>query len=331
MTLFLNSPAALAEQSLAGLATLRADILRLGEGGRHIVRRTPSPGKVALVSGGGAGHEPMHCGFVGHGMLDAACQGPVFTSPTPDRVLAAAADVTGPQGALFIVKNYDGDRLNFDMAAEMASGHLRGPVRQLIVEDEAIDLSRGEAALNRRGLAGTMVVQKIVGAAAERGADLEHLVSLGSRVVGRTRTVGVAFPAPGAGEAPSDEIEFGVGIHGEPGRFRLKREAAHLIVARMVTVVLESLAPPPDARLLMVLNGFGGMPMIELQWMAGEVCQALRQATGRRTLTVARALTGNYVTCLDMAGCSLTLTLLDDMLLDLWDAPVHAHALRWGM
>jgi phosphoenolpyruvate---glycerone phosphotransferase subunit DhaK len=334
MKKFMNDRASMQDESLAGFASAHGSIVRLGAGGRHVVRSKPSSGKVALVSGGGAGHEPMHCGFVGHGMLDAACQGPVFTSPTPDLIAAAAEDVTGPMGVLFIVKNYEGDRLNFDMAADMAQARLAGSVRQLLVDDDVGHATIDAIDESRRGLAGTMIVEKVLGAAAERGMDMDRLLALGRKAVARTRTMGVALSGctPPMATRPTfdlgaGEMELGVGIHGEPGRRRAAMVDADAIAEELVHAVMASLDPPPNAKVLTLLNGFGGTPLMELHLMHGAILRGLPS----RRVDVIRSLTGNFVTCLDMAGCSLTMMVLDDELLDLWDAPVHTAALRWGM
>ena len=315
-------------ESLAGFAAAHADIVTLGEGGRFIRRAAPSPGKVALISGGGSGHEPLHAGFVGHGMLDAACPGQVFTSPTPDQMLEAAAAVDGGAGTLFIVKNYEGDVMNFDMAAEMAPG----PTARVLVDDD-VAVERSTWSTGRRGVAGTMVVEKILGAAAEAGMALDGLAALGASVNARTRSMGVALTScvvPAAGTPTftlaEDEMEMGVGIHGEPGRRRVKLASANAIAEEMLGAILGDLAPKPGTRCLLLVNGFGGTPLMEL-YLLYNAARSLVQAKG---LTVARSLVGNYVTSLEMAGGSITLTMLDEADLARWDAPVHTAALRWG-
>ena len=315
-------------QALEGFATAHGDLVRLHTAPVFVTRATATPaGKVALISGGGSGHEPMHAGLVGLGMLDAACPGQVFTSPTPDQMLAAAQAVDAGAGVLFIVKNYEGDVMNFEMAAEMYEGRHASVLTN---DDVAVEDSTWTT--GRRGVAGTVVVEKIVGAAAEAGAELDALQTLGTRVNGRTRSMGVALTSctvPAAGkptfELPEDEMEMGVGIHGEPGRRRVRLQAADAIAEEMVGAITADLAPSPSAEVLLLVNGFGATPAMELYLMYGRA-RRLLEAKG---LVVARSLVGNYCTSLDMAGCSLTVTALDDELRNLWDAPVHTAALRW--
>jgi dihydroxyacetone kinase-like protein len=316
-------------ESLDGFAAAHTGIVTLGEERKFVRRRTLKPGKVALISGGGSGHEPLHAGFVGFGMLDAACPGQVFTSPTPDQMLAAAAAVDTGAGVLFVVKNYEGDVMNFAMAAEMASG---ATATVLTNDDVAIENSTWTT--GRRGVAGTLVVQKMLGAAAEAGADLAALQALGARVNGATRSMGVALTSctvPAAGTPTftlaEDEMEVGVGIHGEPGRRRERLLAADAIAAELVGACIADLALKPGARVLLLTNGFGATPLMELYLMAHAATRVLDGAG----IAVARYLTGSYVTSLDMAGCSVTITELDDELARLWDAPVHTAALRWGV
>ncbi len=327
MKKFVNAIDQLIPQSLAGFAAAHADIVALGAEGKFVRRRRLQPGKVALVSGGGSGHEPLHAGFVGRGMLDAACPGQVFTSPTPDQMAEAAAAVDTGAGVLYIVKNYEGDVMNFEMAAEMAAGRV---ARVLTDDDVAVEKSTWST--GRRGVAGTLVVEKIVGAAAEAGADLEACRALGQRVNDATRSIGVALTSctvPAAGkptfELGEAEMEFGVGIHGEPGRRRVPLAGATEIAREMAAAICTDFAGRRGPALLLV-NGFGGTPAIELYLMYDE----LRRAFEAEGFAVARSLVGSYVTSLEMAGCSATLTLLDDQSTALWDAPVHTAALRWG-
>lgn len=327
MKKFVNAIDQLIPQSLAGFAAAHADIVELGAEGKFVRRRRLQPGKVALVSGGGSGHEPLHAGFVGRGMLDAACPGQVFTSPTPDQMAEAAAAVDSGAGVLYIVKNYEGDVMNFEMAAEMAAGRV---ARVLTDDDVAVEKSTWST--GRRGVAGTLVVEKIVGAAAEAGADLEACRALGQRVNDATRSIGVALTSctvPAAGkptfELGEAEMEFGVGIHGEPGRRRVPLAGATEIAREMAAAICTDFAGRRGPALLLV-NGFGGTPAIELYLMYDE----LRRAFEAEGFAVARSLVGSYVTSLEMAGCSATLTLLDDQSTALWDAPVHTAALRWG-
>ncbi|GAB4166915.1 MAG: dihydroxyacetone kinase subunit DhaK [Thalassobaculales bacterium] len=329
MKKFINAVDGVLAESLDGFAAAHGDLVLLGAERKFLRRRVLKPGKVALISGGGSGHEPLHAGFVGHGMLDAACPGQVFTSPTPDQMLAAAEAVDSGAGCLFIVKNYEGDVMNFAMAAEMA-----GMPTASVLTDDDVAIENSLYTIGRRGVAGTLVVEKIVGAAAEEGAGLAALKALGDQVNARTRSMGVALTSctvPAAGrptfDLPEDEMEMGVGIHGEPGRRRVKLASADAIAAEMMAAILGDLKPAPGTPVLLLVNGFGGTPAMELYLMVN----AARRLLADAGLPVARYLTGSYVTSLDMAGCSLTVTALDDAMIRLWDAPVHTPALRWGL
>jgi len=316
-------------ESLRGYATAYSDLVKLKLEPTFIARADgPVAGKVALVSGGGSGHEPLHGGLVGLGMLDAACPGQVFTSPTPDQILAAAQAADGGAGVLFIVKNYSGDVMNFEMAAEM----FEGEQATVLVNDD-VAVKDSTYTIGKRGVAGTLVVEKIVGAAAEAGADLAACQALGSRVNEQTASMGVALTSctvPAVGhptfDIGDDEIEMGVGIHGEPGRKRIPLASADDIATQMMEPILADLEPAQGAKALLLVNGFGATPLMELTLMY----DAARRAMADSGVEVVRSLVGNYVTSLDMAGCSLTLTLMDEELLALWDAPVHTAALRWG-
>jgi dihydroxyacetone kinase-like protein len=328
MKKLINAVDTVIAESLDGFAAAHSNTVILGDERKFVRRKSLKPGKVALISGGGSGHEPLHAGFVGFGMLDAACPGQVFTSPTPDQMAAAVIAVDTGAGALFIVKNYEGDVMNFEMAAEMASG----PVAMVVTDDD-VAVEKSTYSTGRRGVAGTLVVEKIVGAAAEIGSDLKSLQATGKLVNNRTRSMGVALSSctvPAAGKPTfqlgSDEMEMGVGIHGEPGRRRVKLAAASAIADEMVGAILADLAPPARADCLLLVNGFGGTPAMELYVMF----EAARRILAGRGLAVARALVGSYVTSLEMAGCSVTVTLLDEALTALWDAPVNTPALRWG-
>jgi dihydroxyacetone kinase-like protein len=324
---FVNSVDTVLSESLDGFAAVHADIIALGAERKFVMRRVLNPQKVALVSGGGSGHEPLHAGFVGHGMLDAACPGQVFTSPTPDQIVEAAAAVGGAAGVLFIVKNYAGDRMNFEMAAEL----LEGKVRSVVTNDD-VAVDKSTYSEGRRGVAGTLVVEKIVGAAAEKGMDLNLCAGLAADVNARTRSIGVALtsctvPAVGTPNFTlgEDEMEMGVGIHGEPGRKRMKLGRADEIAEQMVGAVLSDHEGGASGRALLLVNGFGGTPSMELYLMYN----ATRRILQSRGITIARSLVGSYVTSLEMAGCSITVTMLDDNLLTLWDEPVQTAALRW--
>jgi dihydroxyacetone kinase-like protein len=313
-------------ESLDGFAAAHADLVTLGDERKFVRRARPKPGKVAVISGGGSGHEPLHAGFVGLGMLDAACPGQVFTSPTPDQMLAATEAVDGGAGTLLIIKNYEGDIMNFDMASEMAAGRIAK-----VVTDDDVAVETSTYSTGRRGVAGTMIVEKLVGAAAEEGRGLDELQALGDRVNGRTRSMGVALTSctvPAAGKPTfaigDDEMEMGVGIHGEPGRRRVKLASADAIADEMIGAITGDLPGKGDA--LLLVNGFGATPLMELYLMY----RAARARLETQGFRVTRSLVGNYVTSLDMAGCSLTVSLLDGEATRLWDAPVHTPALRWG-
>ncbi len=327
MKKLINSVETVLSESLDGFAAAHADIVVLGEERKFVRRRSLKPGKVALVSGGGSGHEPLHAGFVGMGMLDAACPGQVFTSPTPDQMIAAVEAVDTGAGALFIVKNYEGDVMNFEMAAEMAGREVL-----TVVTDDDVAVEKSTWSTGRRGVAGTLVVEKVVGAAAEQGRALADLQALGRDVNARTRSMGVALTSctvPAAGNPTfslaEDEMEMGVGIHGEPGRRRVKLAPADAIAEEMLGAILGDLQPKPGAECLLLVNGFGGTPSMELYLMVN----AARKILSGRGVSVARHLTGSLVTSLEMAGCSITVTVLDDATRALWDAPVHTAALRW--
>ncbi|MGV8953941.1 MAG: dihydroxyacetone kinase subunit DhaK [Cypionkella sp.] len=314
-------------ESLDGFAAAHSDLIVMDADRRFLRRRTVTKGKVGLVSGGGSGHEPLHAGFVGQGMLDAAVPGAIFTSPTPDRILAAIDAADTGAGVLLIVKNYEGDVMNFDMAAEMADGQV---ARVLVDDDVAVDNS--SHTIGRRGVAGTLVVEKILGSAAEQGMALTDLAALGVRVNAATRSMGVALtsctvPAAGAPtfQLSEDEIEIGVGIHGEPGRRRASFAPANAIVNELLDAILADLAPSRGSRCLLFVNGFGGSPSGELYL----VYNSARNRLERDGLAVERSLVGSYVTALEMAGCSITVTLLDEELTAFWDAPVRTPALRW--
>ncbi|MET7764652.1 dihydroxyacetone kinase subunit DhaK [Streptomyces sp. NPDC005393] len=329
MKMLINVAETVVADALRGLAASHPE-LTVDIENRVIVRRdAPVADKVGLVSGGGSGHEPLHSGFVGHGMLDAACPGEVFTSPVPDQMVRAAAAVDSGNGVLFIVKNYTGDVLNFDMAAELAEDEGITVAKVLVNDDVAVTDSLYTA--GRRGTGGTLFVEKIAGAAAEEGAPLERVEAIARRVNDSSRSFGVALspcstPAKGGPtfDLPAGELELGVGIHGEPGRERRAMMTSREIADYAVDVVLEDLRP--DSPVLLLVNGMGATPQLELYGFAAEVHRVL----GERQVAVARTLVGNYVTSLDMAGASITLCQVDEDLLRLWDAPVRTAGLRWG-
>jgi dihydroxyacetone kinase-like protein len=333
MKKFLNDPADVLKESLAGLAAAHGDLLRYDAANQIVVRaEAPVQGKVALVSGGGAGHEPMHGGFVGMGMLDAACPGEVFTSPVPDQMMDATQAVNGGAGVLHIVKNYTGDVLNFKMAADDAADEGIQVESVLVDDDVAVQDSLYTA--GRRGVGATVLMEKIAGGAAERGDDLAAVAGIARRVNEHGRSFGVALSSctpPSAGkpmfDLPDGEMEFGIGIHGEPGRRRGPIRPAHEIVEIMLEAVLSDLKPSEGAKVLAFVNGMGGTPLIELYLLYNEVDKQLRAAG----VEPVRNLVGSYITSLEMAGASITLLELDDELTSLWDAPVHTPALRWGV
>jgi phosphoenolpyruvate---glycerone phosphotransferase subunit DhaK len=329
MKKLINNVETVLHESLDGFAAAHADIVALGEQRQFVRRRALNKGKVALISGGGSGHEPLHAGFVGHGMLDAACPGQVFTSPTPDQMLAAAQAVETGGGVLFIVKNYSGDMMNFQMAAEMLD---RDNATVIVNDDVAVENSTYTT--GRRGVAGTLIVEKMLGAAAERGSKLAELKALGDAVNKATASMGVALTSctvPAAGrptfQIGVDEMELGVGIHGEPGRKRVKMTTADDIASQLTGAVLGDLSLKRGQEAILLVNGFGGTPMLELYVMVNAALKVL----GGAGVKVVRHLTGSYVTSLEMAGCSVTVTAVDAPQLALWDAPVHTAALRWGL
>ncbi|WP_405428047.1 dihydroxyacetone kinase subunit DhaK [Streptomyces erythrochromogenes] len=333
MRMLINSPQTVVADALRGLAAAHPD-LEVDAEARVVVRKgAREGGRVGLVSGGGSGHEPLHAGFVGPGMLSAACPGEVFTSPVPDQVVRAAKAVDSGQGVLFIVKNYTGDVLNFDMAAELAEEDGIRVERVLVDDDVAVTDSLYTA--GRRGTGATLFVEKIAGAAAEEGAPLEQVAAVAKRVNEASRSFGVALsacttPAKGSPtfDLPDGELELGIGIHGEPGRERRPMMSAREIAEFAVGAVLDDLADvaPADGPVLALVNGMGATPLLELYGFHAEVAQVLAD----RGVPVARTLVGNYVTSLDMAGCSVTLCRADEEFLRLWDAPVQTPALRWG-
>ncbi|MEV0095884.1 dihydroxyacetone kinase subunit DhaK [Streptomyces sp. NPDC050738] len=329
MRMLINVPESVVADALRGMAAAHPG-LNVDVENRVIVRReSPVAGKVGLVSGGGSGHEPLHGSFVGRGMLDAACPGEVFTSPVPDQMVRAAAAVDSGAGVLFIVKNYTGDVLNFDMAAELAEEEDIRIAKMVVNDDVAVTDSLYTA--GRRGTGATLFVEKIAGAAAEEGAPLERVAEIAKRVNDHSRSFGVALsacttPAKGSPtfDLPSGQLELGVGIHGEPGRERRAMMTSREIADFSVDAILDD--RQPTGPVLVLVNGMGSTPLLELYGFNAEVQRVLAQ----RGVVVARTLVGNYVTSLDMAGCSVTLCQIDEELLRLWDAPVQTAALRWG-
>lgn len=331
MKKLINDPADVLAEALKGIQAAHPEV-RVDFDNRVVLRGEPTrAGKVALVSGGGSGHEPMHGGFVGRGMLDAAAAGEVFTSPTPDQVLAATKAVDSGAGVLHIVKNYTGDVLNFEMAAELAAADGVRVESVVVADDVAVEDSTWTA--GRRGTGTTVVLEKIVGAVAEEGADLDAVHALAERVSAAGRSMGVALTSctvPAAGkptfELPDDQMEVGVGIHGEPGRERVPLAPASEIARRLVDPIVKDFGADAAGDAIVLLSGLGGSPLIELYLMYGEVAALLAEAG----IEVKRSLVGDYITSLDMAGCSLTVVKADDEMLRLWDAPVVTPGLRWG-
>lgn len=327
----INDPATVVADALAGVTAVHGDTLTVHRDPDYIVRAdAPIAGKVALVSGGGSGHEPLHSGFVGQGMLDAAVPGAVFASPSVGQIHAAAQAVATEAGVLFIVKNYTGDRLNFGMAAEMLAA--AGIPTEVVVVDDDVAVEDSTHTAGRRGTGATVFVEKIAGAAAENGASLEEVARIAKKVNEYSGSMGLALsPAtvPEAGvpnfELADDEIELGVGIHGEPGRERTVLDQAAVLVKSLSDAVVGDVPIVPGDGVFMMVNGLGGTPLIELYVAAGD----LAEYCAAKNITIERSLVGSYVTSLEMAGFTITLVKADEELLELWDAPVVTPALRW--
>jgi phosphoenolpyruvate---glycerone phosphotransferase subunit DhaK len=333
MKKLINDPANVVREELEGIEAAHPDLVKVQYDPYLILRAdAPVKGKVALISGGGSGHEPMHGGFVGKGMLDAACPGEVFTSPTPDQMEAATKAVNGGAGVIHIVKNYTGDVMNFEMAAELCRTEGIDVESVLVDDDVAVQDSLYTA--GRRGVGTTVLLEKIAGAAAEEGRPLKEVADVCREVNANGRTMGMALTSctvPAAGkptfELGEDEMEIGIGIHGEPGRERMKLKPASEIVEMMATAVVEDLPFSSGDRVLAFVNGMGGTPLIELYVVFNELNKLLKG----KGITIARNLIGPYITSLEMAGCSITLLKLSDDFIKLWDAPVKTAGLRWGV
>jgi len=332
MKKLINDPADVVSEALLGIEAAHGD-LRVDHAHKIIYRGdAPRPGKVGLISGGGSGHEPLHGGFVGLGMLDAACAGEVFTSPVPDQMMAATEAVNGGAGVLHIVKNYTGDVMNFEMAAEMAAASSGIEVVSVVTDDD-VAVQDSLYTVGRRGVGVTVLVEKLAGAAAEQGRSLPEVADVARKVNAAGRSMGMALTSctvPAAGrptfDLPEGEMEVGIGIHGEPGRRRVPLAPAAEIADLLLEPILGDLEFTGGDGVLAFVNGMGGTPLIELYLMFHEVSTRLAKAG----VTVARSLVGSYITSLDMAGCSVTLLKLDEEMLGLWDAPVRTPALRWG-
>lgn len=333
MKKLINEPEAVVVESLRGMEAAHADLLKVSYEPKFIVRAdAPVSGKVAILSGGGSGHEPLHGGFVGRGMLDAACPGEVFTSPTPDQMEAATKAVSAGKGVLHIVKNYTGDVLNFETAADLCAAEGIDVAAVVVDDDVAVKDSLYTA--GRRGVGATVLIEKIVGAAAERGMDLKQVTDLAKTVNARSRSMGMALTSctvPSAGKPTFDiadgEIEIGIGIHGEPGRERTGLKTARELVQTMGEAIVSDLPFTSGSDVIVMLNGMGGTPLIELYLLYAEFA-TFAAAKG---LKIRRKLVGNYITSLEMQGCSITLLSADEQMLALWDDPVHTPGLRWGV
>jgi dihydroxyacetone kinase-like protein len=332
MKKLINDPEDVVREELQGVEAAHGDRVRVFYEPNYIVRKdAPVQNKAAIISGGGSGHEPMHGGFVGMGMLDGACPGEVFTSPTPDQILAATQAVSGGKGVLHIVKNYTGDILNFEMAADLARGE--GIEVEAVVIDDDVAVKDSLYTAGRRGVGATVLAEKICGAAAEAGASLSQVAELCRKVNANGRSMGMALTSctvPAAGKPTfdlgDDEMEIGIGIHGEPGRERRKLTTANEIVEMLAQPIVDDLPFGQGDKVLAFVNGMGGTPLIELY----VVYQALDKYLRGHGITIERNLIGPYITSLEMAGCSITLLKLDDETRRLWDAPVNTPGLRWG-
>ena len=333
MKKLINKPDDVVVEELQGIELAHPDLVKVHYDPNYIVRAdAPVKGKVALVSGGGSGHEPMHGGFVGMGMLDAACPGAVFTSPTPDQMLEATKAVNGGAGVLHIVKNYTGDIMNFEMAADLAKGD--GIDVEAVVVDDDVAVKDSLWTAGRRGTGLTVLIEKIVGAAAEEGRPLKEIADLARKINGQGRSMGMALTSctvPHAGkptfDLPEDEMEIGIGIHGEPGRTRMKIKSADEITEMLLTPVVEDLPYKAGDEVLLFVNSMGGTPLIELYIVYRKAVELLKA----KGIKVVRHLIGPYITSLEMAGASITLLKMDADLIKLWDAPVKTAGMRWGI
>jgi dihydroxyacetone kinase-like protein len=333
MKKLINDPSDVVAEALTGMAAAHPEI-RVDLQNKIVYRAdAPVAGKVGLVSGGGSGHEPLHGGFVGLGMLDAAIAGEVFTSPVPDQILEATKNVDSGAGVLHIVKNYTGDVMNFEMAAEFAAAETGADVISVVTDDD-VAVQDSLYTAGRRGVGVTVLLEKIAGAAAEQGRPLVEVADVAHRVNAQGRSMGMALTSctvPAAGkptfELPEGEMEIGIGIHGEPGRRRVPLAPAREIAGMLVEPILADLDFTTGDGVIAFVNGMGASPLLELYLMYGEVAAILRKAG----ITVVRSLVGPYITSLDMAGCSVTLLRVDDDLISLWDAPVRTPGLRWGV
>jgi dihydroxyacetone kinase-like protein len=333
MKKLINNPEDVVKEELEGVAIAHPDLVKVHFNPNFVVRAdAPVRGKVGVISGGGSGHEPMHGGFVGLGMLDAACPGAVFTSPTPDQMLEATKAVDGGAGVLHIVKNYTGDVLNFEMAAELAGSE--GIEVEAVVTNDDVAVQDSLYTAGRRGVGVTVLAEKITGAAAEQKRPLKDVAEICRKVNAQGRSMGMALTSctvPHAGkptfDLPEDEMEIGIGIHGEPGRSREKLKTAAEITEMLAMPIIKDLPFSKGDSVLAFVNGMGGTPLIELYVVYNELVKILNG----QGIKIARNLIGSYITSLEMAGCSITLVKMDDELIRLWDAPVNTPGLRWGV
>ena len=328
MKKFINNVDTILNESLSGFSKANSEIIDVNFSPNYIFRKNkPKNPKVSLITGGGSGHEPLHGGFVGYGMLDAACPGQVFSAPTPDQIVEACKKVHNEKGILFIVKNYSGDIMNFEMASELLDFK-----HQTIIVNDDVAVEDSTYTSGRRGVAGTLIVEKIVGSIAETGATLSECKDIGNNVIDNTRSLGVALTScvvPAAGkptfEISFDEMEFGVGIHGEPGRKREKIKSANQLTKEIIESIMDDLKLEKNQEVLLHVNGFGGTPLMEL-YLLYECGHKLLE---EKNIKVSRSIVGNYTTSLEMAGGSFTITKLDENIVKHWDSPVHTAALRW--
>ncbi|MDO5746200.1 MAG: dihydroxyacetone kinase subunit DhaK [Actinomycetaceae bacterium] len=331
MKKIINDPNNVVHDALLGFADAHPHLITVDLDSKSVIRANPNPDKVAIISGGGSGHEPLHSGYVGKGMLDGACCGEVFTSPEPQQMIDTAHACKSTKGVLFIIKNYTGDVMNFEMAQEILETEADFPVRSMIVDDD-VAVKDSLYTAGRRGVGGTIFVEKIAGAAAEKGMSLQEVSDIAVKVNKASRSYGIALTSctvPAAGkptfQLEENEIELGIGIHGEPGRERASLCDATYLAEKIVTPILEDmdfLGEPVIA----LLNGMGGTPLLEQYILWGEISNRLRIAG----VDVQRVLVGNYITSLEMAGASLSLCKADDQMLSLWDEPVSTVAMKWG-
>ena len=331
MKKLLNKPEDAIPESLRGFEAAHSDLVSVSFDPVFVARKTPERTKVAVISGGGSGHEPLHAGYVGYGMLAAACPGDVFTSPTPDQMEAAARATAGEKGVLFLVKNYTGDVMNFEMASDLLSGDI--PTKSVIIDDD-VAVKDSTYTAGRRGVGATVLAEKICGASAERGDTLDQVAAWADYCRANARSMGMALTSctvPAAGKPTftlgDDEIEMGVGIHGEPGRERMKTQPADALVDAMFTAIFDDLPYAKGEQAIVMVNGMGGTPQMELYIIYNRLAQLCRD----KDITIVRSLTGNYITSLEMQGFSLTMLKANKEIVELWDTPVMTPALRWGM